>query len=87
MICNTTFFVHMHVNIHIYIHIYMFINNIYVIRTYIHITGPVSYVPKLDAFVTVNHSTQAECYRYQVNLTWKHKLCEVYVYVCMYVCS
>eukprot|EP01035_Chromulina_nebulosa_P028739 gene28739-37984_t len=30
------------------------------------IPGPVSYVPKLDAFVTVNHSTQAECYRYQI---------------------
>jgi Bardet-Biedl syndrome 9 protein len=28
--------------------------------------GPVAYVPKVDAFVTVNHACQAECYRYQV---------------------
>jgi len=30
------------------------------------IPGPVAYVPKVDAFVTVNHACQAECYRYQV---------------------
>ena len=28
--------------------------------------GPVAYIPKVDAFVTVNHACQAECYRYQV---------------------
>jgi len=28
--------------------------------------GPVAYVPKIDAFVTVNHACTAECYRYQV---------------------
>lgn len=30
------------------------------------IPGPIAYVPKVDAFVTVNHAAQAECYRYQV---------------------
>eukprot|EP01038_Epipyxis_sp_PR26KG_P016237 gene16237-22098_t len=28
--------------------------------------GPISYIPKIDAFVTVNHACLAECYRYQV---------------------
>jgi Bardet-Biedl syndrome 9 protein len=28
--------------------------------------GPIAYVPKVDAFVTVNHACQAECYRYHV---------------------
>lgn len=28
--------------------------------------GPLVYVPKIDAFVTVHYSGQAECYRYQV---------------------
>jgi len=28
--------------------------------------GPVAYIPKVDAFVPVNHACQAECYRYQV---------------------
>lgn len=28
--------------------------------------GPITYVPKIDAFVTVNYAGQAECYRYQV---------------------
>lgn len=30
------------------------------------IPGPIIYVPKTDAFVTVNFATTAECYRYQV---------------------
>lgn len=30
------------------------------------IPGPIAYIPKIDAFVTVNYSGQAECYRYQV---------------------
>jgi hypothetical protein len=30
------------------------------------IPGPILYIPKTDAFVTVNHANQAECYRYQV---------------------
>ncbi len=30
------------------------------------IPGPLAYVPKADAFVTVNFATTAECYRYQV---------------------
>ena len=30
------------------------------------VPGPLAYLPRLDAFVTVNHATQAMCYRYQV---------------------
>jgi Bardet-Biedl syndrome 9 protein len=30
------------------------------------IPGPITYLPKLDAFVTVNYAGIAECYRYQV---------------------
>ena len=30
------------------------------------IPGPICYLPKIDAFVTVNHSCHAECYKYQV---------------------
>ena len=28
--------------------------------------GPIVYLPRLDAFVSTNYATQAECYRYQV---------------------
>lgn len=30
------------------------------------VPGPISYLPRIDAFVTVNHATLAICYRYQV---------------------
>ena len=30
------------------------------------VPGPLAYLPRLDAFVTVNHATHAICYRYQV---------------------
>lgn len=30
------------------------------------VPGPLTYLPRLDAFVTVNHATHAICYRYQV---------------------
>lgn len=30
------------------------------------VPGPLAYLPRLDAFVTVNHATRAICYRYQV---------------------
>lgn len=35
--------------------------------------GPIAYLPRLDAFVSTNYATQAECYRYQVRAS--HDYC------------
>ena len=39
--------------------------------------GPMAYLPRLDAFVSTNYATQAECYRYQVRDHYNHD-CDCY---------